>query len=170
MVAAIEESRNLTSLSGDELSRSLQAHEARLNKSAEKHEEKAFSVKGDASHTKATERGALRENERSVSKGDRDKGRSFDQRQSHNDYRNYKSHVQCNSCKKHGHAKAECWFKDKNANYAKEDEVSNLIVVRCNTNDVANTVWLVNSGCLNHMTLAKELINELDELQKQTAR
>jgi len=36
----------MSNISFDELMGSLQAHDARLNKSTEKHEEKAFHVKG----------------------------------------------------------------------------------------------------------------------------
>ncbi|KAH0661378.1 hypothetical protein KY284_026309 [Solanum tuberosum] len=45
VVAAIEESKDLSVFSFDELMGSLQAHEARINRSVEKNEEKAFQVK-----------------------------------------------------------------------------------------------------------------------------
>ena len=51
VVAAIEESKDLSNFSFDELMGSLQAHEARLNRSTEKHEEQAFKVKGEASYS-----------------------------------------------------------------------------------------------------------------------
>ncbi|XP_039131784.1 uncharacterized protein LOC120268441 [Dioscorea cayenensis subsp. rotundata] len=57
VVEAIEESKNLTQLSIDELSGSLQAHEVRLNKSAEKSEEKAFQASNLKHHKKPVERG-----------------------------------------------------------------------------------------------------------------
>lgn len=47
VVAATEESKDLTQFSIGELSGSLQAHEVRMNKSTEKSEEKAFQVKTD---------------------------------------------------------------------------------------------------------------------------
>ncbi|KAK2970868.1 hypothetical protein RJ640_022310 [Escallonia rubra] len=45
VVAAIEESKDLSIFSFDELMGSLQAHESRINRSLEKNEEKAFQVK-----------------------------------------------------------------------------------------------------------------------------
>ena len=53
---AIEESKDLTQFSIDELSGSLHAHEARMNHSAEKTEEKAFQVKAEASTTKDSDK------------------------------------------------------------------------------------------------------------------
>ena len=49
VVTAIEESKVLSKISLDELMGSLQAHEARLNRSQEKSEETAFQVKVEAS-------------------------------------------------------------------------------------------------------------------------
>ncbi|KAH0745660.1 hypothetical protein KY285_007317 [Solanum tuberosum] len=48
VVAAIEESNNLSVFSFDELMGSLQAHEARINQSTKKNEKKAFQVKDSA--------------------------------------------------------------------------------------------------------------------------
>lgn len=52
MVAAIEESKDLSDYSFDELMGSLLAHEHRLNRSHEKIEEKAFQVKEEASFSR----------------------------------------------------------------------------------------------------------------------
>ncbi|KAJ0105785.1 hypothetical protein Patl1_18157 [Pistacia atlantica] len=51
VVAAIEESKDLSIFSFDELIGSLQAHELRINRSLEKNEEKAFQVKEEATKT-----------------------------------------------------------------------------------------------------------------------
>ncbi|GKB67302.1 hypothetical protein Tco_0928714 [Tanacetum coccineum] len=46
VVAAIEESKDITTLSFDELMGSLQAHEARINKNVAREDEQAFQVHG----------------------------------------------------------------------------------------------------------------------------
>ena len=46
VVAAIEESKDLSVFSFDELMGSLQAHEVRINRSTIREEEKAFQIKG----------------------------------------------------------------------------------------------------------------------------
>ena len=83
VVAAIEESKDLTQLSIDELSGSLQAHEVRMNKSAEKSEEKAFQAKVDITNTKYYGRMAGRGQGRGFHRakiGGRGRGRHIEQR------------------------------------------------------------------------------------------
>ncbi|KAH6768896.1 hypothetical protein C2S51_014232 [Perilla frutescens var. frutescens] len=52
VVAAIEESKDLSNFSFEELMGSLQTHESRINRSFEKPDEKAFQVKGEFSNQK----------------------------------------------------------------------------------------------------------------------
>jgi len=61
VVAAIENSKDLSIFSFDELMGSLQAHEARINQSTENNEEKAFQVKD--STTKYGEKAEVEEDE-----------------------------------------------------------------------------------------------------------
>ncbi|GAV66781.1 DUF4219 domain-containing protein/UBN2 domain-containing protein [Cephalotus follicularis] len=60
VVAAIDESKDLSKFSFDELMGSLQAHEAKLNRSYEKAEEKGFQVKGETSNKKDKTESATR--------------------------------------------------------------------------------------------------------------
>ena len=77
VVASIEEAKNLSILSVDELMGSLQAHEARINRSVEMNEEKAFQVKETATKHKDNDRSASRGRERGGFRGGRgnDRGR-----------------------------------------------------------------------------------------------
>ena len=60
IVAAIEEAKGINILSVDELSGSLQAHEARLNRTVEKSEETAFHVKGESSTVREGDKAQFR--------------------------------------------------------------------------------------------------------------
>ena len=42
---------------------------------------------------------------------------------------NPKHNIQCDNCKRYGHVKAECWFKERAVNVAEEQDVSNLLSV-----------------------------------------
>ena len=68
MVAAIEESNDLTKLTMDEVSGSLQAHEARMISQANEPGEKAFTVKPEAQNSKEGAKVQLRE-EKSLVRG-----------------------------------------------------------------------------------------------------
>lgn len=94
----------------------------------------------------------------------------MESRQSFNDHRSNQSNIQCHICKKYGHMKAKCLFKDKRVNLAEENGVSNLFMVDYDANNVIDNIWLVDSGCSNHMTSLKSLIKELDETQKHIVR
>lgn len=174
VVAAIEESKDLSKFSFDELIGSLQAHEARINRPAEKQEEKAFQSKMEApnsrDHDKATTgrgrgRGAFRGNSRG-----RGRGRGSEQRH-FNDQRGNRSNKQCHHCKKFRHVQADCWYKEKQVNYAETtNEESKLFMAYRDTNEVTSDMWFVDSGCSNHMTGMKLIFKELDETQKTIVR
>lgn len=102
VVAAIEESKDLSDYTFDELMGSLLAHEDRLNKSHEKVEEKAFQVKEESSFSK----------EKSTNFSGRGRGRGRGKGQFSESHQN-KSDLQCWCCKKSGHTKAYCWTKKR---------------------------------------------------------
>ncbi|URD85001.1 Retrotransposon protein [Musa troglodytarum] len=128
----ITESKDLSTYSFDELMGSLQVHEARLNRSFEKNEEKAFQIKGESSTSKEDKNTAGRSRGRGGFRG-RGNGRGrghFDghneQKQCHYDQKNYKNRIQCHYCKKFGHMKADCWKREKQASYVEENEDNSI--------------------------------------------
>ena len=171
VVAATEESKYLSNILFDELVGSLQAHEARLNRSSKKHEEKAFQEKGEASYSRefdkvAAGRGRGRGAFHGKSHG-KGRGRVFEQRHSTNEKKGNKSGIQCYHCKKFGHVQADCWYKEKQVNFAEtNDEESKLFMAHYDTNEVASNVWFVDSSYSNHMSDMKAIFKELDETQK----
>lgn len=42
-------------------------------------------------------------------------------------------------------------------NLAEEQDVSNLFMARYNANKITCSIWLVDSGCSNHMTGIRKL-------------
>ncbi|KAK9750932.1 hypothetical protein RND81_02G230500 [Saponaria officinalis] len=120
---------------------SLLAHEARARKFFPMVEEKAFSVKR-VSSAKGKTNNAGRGNGRGGILGrGRGGGRERGQGRS----------IQCRCCKKYGHKKADCWFKqndEQKANFAeKADDESKLFMAHSPFNEPADGVWFVDSGC-----------------------
>ena len=67
--------------------------------------------------------------------------------------------------------KADCWSKEKQANYVQEEADDNkLFMAVADAVDVPNDVWFVDSGCSNHMCSNKEMFKELDESRKIQVR
>lgn len=153
VVVVIEESKDIAKITLDELSGSLQAHEIRINKTLEKPIEKTFYMQGEASSSRDTDRqgnkGGFRGSGRGRGRG-RGCGASPEHRSLGNqENRGNKSSVQCYHCKRYGHVKANCWFKDKPAEKSytfvvEEKKVSNLFMVYSKDNSRDDTMWLVN--------------------------
>lgn len=53
---------------------------------------------------------------------------------------------------------------------AEKKEVSNLFIAQHENEDITDTVWLVDSGCSNHMSSYKKLFKNLDESQRISVR
>ncbi|KAJ0081944.1 hypothetical protein Patl1_11576 [Pistacia atlantica] len=146
VVAAIEESHDLSYFSFDELMSSLQAHEERLNRSHDKNEEKAFQVKVESSQKGKAENFSEKKQGRGDNYGDfhgRGRGRAKG-RGEFGEYRQNKSSIWCHYCNKLGHKEADSNFVEK------ADEDSKLFMAH-------------DSGCSNHMTGTRSLFKELDE-------
>ncbi|GKE67117.1 hypothetical protein Tco_1521278, partial [Tanacetum coccineum] len=155
VVAAIEESKDLSKFSFDELMGSLQAHEARINRSFAKDEEKAFHTKGEpesSNRMRGRDRGSYR---------GRGRGRT----------RPVNTSLHCSHCNKYGHSDNFCWYKPEEAKFAEEnDEEEFLFMTSSNPIESAKEVWYIDSDCSNHMTGDRSKFKSLDESVKSQVR
>ncbi|KAH0724856.1 hypothetical protein KY284_000721 [Solanum tuberosum] len=161
VVAAIEESKDLSYYSFDKLMGSLLAHEDRINRSYEKIEEKAFQVKGESSG-RGRGRGRFRGLGRGIGRG----------KSQFNDTRQPKSDFQCQYGKKLCHTETYCWTKQKDeqnqANLSENE--SKFFMAHSSITNIIDNVWLIDSGCSNHMSCIRSLFRDLDDSQKSEVR
>ncbi|XP_074353008.1 uncharacterized protein LOC141692171 [Apium graveolens] len=152
VVTSIEESKDLSTISIDELVGSLQAHEQRMNQYDDvSHLEKALQSKvsiGDSSGSSSYARG--KGGFRGGYRGGRGRGRqSFNRGQTSESY-------ECRAPKVEERSHFAAAKEDKDVGTAmfltyKEDEESK------------KNVWYLDSGASNHMTGHKELFTEIDD-------
>lgn len=147
LVPAIEESKDLSTYTFEELMSSLLAHEVRVRKPSGKVEEKVFQVKGESSYKGKIDYSDRRGHGRSGYRGrgrggGRGRGRSYEGRSY--EARSNKSTIQCRYCTRYGHKEADCWTKQsdaKKANFAeKVDEESKLFMAHSQINKVDDGV------------------------------
>lgn len=178
VVTAIEVSVDLSTYSLKELMGCLQAHEQRLNRTTKNGLEHAFTSKLDVAKEEAGQSkfaGAFRGRGGFQGRG---RGRSDFGGRSNDDGKksaydgrgNCYSHIQCRHCKKFGHIERNCWEKAKEqANVAEGKEKqteANLFLTCLDTNQIRDDVWLLDSGCSNHMTGVKDIFKCIDDSTK----
>ncbi|KAL4317940.1 hypothetical protein GQ457_18G004620 [Hibiscus cannabinus] len=148
---------------------SLQSHEARLNRSEEKAEDKAFHVKGEALPQENEQK--WRGQVGSRGRGGRGRGRGRgDGHQNQTQQRDIKKYIQCFYCKKFGHVKADCWKRPRQeqASYVEQEDGEIKLFMAYQENAASHSnIWFLDSGCSNHMTGVKSMFNEIDETFKQ---
>lgn len=98
------------------------------------------------------------------------RGKNIEQRQFNQDQRNYISNVQCHHCRRYGHIKADCWYKDKVVNVAEINAQSNFFMANNGTKKDIDQAWLIDSGYSNHMIGKREFFKELDESKRQKVK
>ena len=144
VVCSIEESKDIDTLTIDELQSSLLVHEQRMSS----HEEEEHALKithGEQSGGRGRGRGSFR------GRG-RGRGRqSFD-----------KAIVECYYCHKLGHFQWECPSKKKEANYAQTQEEMLLMSYVDMNKANEECMWFLDSGCSNHMCENKEYFLDFD--------
>ncbi|GJR29463.1 retrovirus-related pol polyprotein from transposon TNT 1-94 [Tanacetum coccineum] len=150
VVTAIEESKDISTLSFDELMGLLQAREARIIRNVGREDEQAFQTKEEVEpsnqnqYTRGRGMGSYR---------GRGHGRT--------------NILYCSHCDKNGHSDDFCWFKPESAEFAeKEDkeEEEFLFMTFSENNKPINEVWYIDSGCF--ITGDKSKFRLLDETIK----
>lgn len=158
VVVSIEESKDIDSLTIDELQSSLVVHEQKFNRSSgSSGEEHALKVTIDERNNGGRGRGNFRGRGRG-----RGRGRQ----------RFSKATVECYHCHKLGHFQYECPTWDKQANYAELDEQEEMLLMAY-VEDVGASreeIWFLDSGCSNHMCGNKVLFAEIDESFQHTVK
>eukprot|EP00253_Pinus_taeda_P005116 PITA_05116 len=182
IVVAIEETKDLSQFTVDELSASLMSHEHRLSRGADSSLEQAFKTQMSFSQRKGRGRANNKGRGRSQNRGryypastsrrscnqNQDEGSS--KQQAHGQ-RYDKSQVQCHYCKKFGHYANECRRKQndmnsrQNVNFANEENKnSKNVLLTCNiAQDKQEDVWFLDSSCSNHMTGNIAMFANMDE-------
>lgn len=139
VVVSIEESKDTSSMTIDELQSSLSVHEKKFKKNCYEEEDQALSVRGRG-------RGFFR------GRG-RGRGRSFN-----------KAVVECYQCHNLGHFQCECPNGDNGAHYAELEEKDKVLLMAYVElqGTKRGDVWFVDSGCSNHMCGDHNMFSRFD--------
>lgn len=191
LVTAIEESKDLSIFSIEELTGSILNYESRLNARNESLEnafqsqlninrgtgrgQRGYRGRGrsgrrsfqfdhrNATSSQAEQPSNQPQNQRGRSRFSRGRGRG----------RTDKSAVQCYYCKRYGHYESDCRRKQSDlnrgrANVSNIDEDTPSMFLTCSGMQESNNedLWLLDSGCSNHMTGNKELFSSFSETSK----
>jgi gag-polypeptide of LTR copia-type/Zinc knuckle len=187
IVVAIEESKDLESMTVDELNGSLLAHEERMKRSQQEPVDQtlqarfSFNQKGNDKGGRGQGRGRGRgrdqgrgegrgqgeNDERSNNKNNNIRGRGRDRGRGD---RSNKYNVDCFNCGKYGHYASECYSEKKveeNANFVAKEEVENndvVLLANKENGPEKENVWYLDTGASNHMCGYKHMFIELKEV------
>eukprot|EP00253_Pinus_taeda_P007976 PITA_07976 len=191
IVTTIEETKDLSNFSVDELHASLITHEQRLSRNENSSLEQAFKTQMSFGRGRGQGRRNKRGRGRSQNRGGRNspanaqgrgsnpnqnqgQGSSQQREQHHAQGQRYKkSNVQCYYCKKYGHYASECRKKQhdmsnrQNENVTRENISQTNVLLACNMAEKnSEDIWFLGSGCSNHMTGNIALFSALDKNMK----
>ena len=145
VVCSIEESKDLDTLTIDELQSSLLVHEQRMTSHVLEEEQALKVTHGDHSGSRGRGHGNYRGRGRGRNR------RSFD-----------KATVECYNCHKLGHFAWECPHRETGAYYAEnQEEMLLMAYVDLNKTSREDT-WFLDSGCSNHMCGKKDYFLDFD--------
>eukprot|EP00253_Pinus_taeda_P024136 PITA_24136 len=152
VVVAIEETKDLSQFTVDELSASLMSHEHRLSRGTDCSFEQAFKTQMSFSQRKAQGRA------NNIGRGSRrNRGRY---------YPASTSERSCNQNQDEGSSKQQAHGQSRqNVNFANEENKNpKNVLLTCNiAQDKQEDFWFLNLGCSNHMTGNIEMFANLDE-------
>ena len=187
IVSVIEETKDLDSLTLQDLMGSLKSFKRKLIRRSEKSLDSAFQSKlnvGPKTHDQGrgeSFRGGRQARGRgrgwnfrgrgrgSVDRSPGDEGNSQKYRickRSNHVEENcwFKGKPQCHNCKKFGHLQRDCRFKNTQqaSRVEEKDDEANLFYACQNALEQENEVWFLDSGCTNHMTGNKSIFHKMD--------
>ncbi|GAU32293.1 hypothetical protein TSUD_63100 [Trifolium subterraneum] len=174
IVVAIEESKDLSTMSLNELQSSLEAHEQRLKerKESKNQQEQALYARNGSKNGKGKGKWKNEKHKgKSESSYDQDHDNG-DQSQSESSMKNKnqgkkdKSKIKCFCCNKWGHYASECQNKGKN----KQEEANHVRHNDTYSDEDQSTLWYLDTGCSNHMTGHRDWLLEFDESFKSTVK
>uniref|UniRef100_A0A2N9EW08 CCHC-type domain-containing protein n=1 Tax=Fagus sylvatica TaxID=28930 RepID=A0A2N9EW08_FAGSY len=192
VVAAIEESKDLSILSLYELMGSLEAHEGRMSRFSSQPLEQAFQSKVNVSqkefskdeqekrggnYQKKGQYGRGRGNFKDgLNKGRGRTGEKYQQKPGTSSsqcfickkpgHESKECRFRCTRCKIPNHSKRDCWYRDKqeknDANFVKDSQEDQLFYTCMSAEHETQDTWFLDSGCSSHMTMNSKSFVELD--------
>jgi hypothetical protein len=164
IVCTIEESKDLSTLTIDELVGFLMAHKQRRKKRQDTLE-KVLQAKANLNNDKSNLKANLgKKQTQTLEKGYFMRGGS---NQGGRGGRGKKFNVDCYNCGKHVHYVRDCWAKKKvegKANYTEEKVDDVLMMAHNEPNLESEIVWYLDIGVSSHISGHKNLFVELEEI------
>ncbi|XP_074289012.1 uncharacterized protein LOC141614155 [Silene latifolia] len=179
IVIAIKESKDVDTLSPQELFGYLQAHESKVSGRNEGSSEGTFQAKHkQKSQIFKNKKIKQMSKDKSSTNGTQNKGRfppcGICKKTNHMETSCWnKDKTPCDICKKFGHEQKDCWSKDQQAkaNVSESGIFEDHLFVAGQTSTKSNKdVWLVDSGCTNHMTNNESIFTHIDTSLKTPVR